>query len=146
MSTFLKKLQCVNGKVVSRYNDAFFYEAQLQLLKGEDGNFTADVDWTNSKLIWGTSEGDTIIATFNGEGKPYFQEVGEPWLEDRPMTPYIPCDLKDAIDRLGQADFLCDSPYCTLRFQLLNTVSEPQWFFGTPDNCHTVGVYTADVK
>lgn len=147
MTKVLEFIQSVNANIMQRYPEAFFCEADFMMKRNDDvQTYGPEVDLDKTVLGYGLPDGTSLSITFNADGRLFVEEVDGPWLECRPMSVYVPADLDEAYERLSSANFVCNWPPVCLRHQLAPGFDEPQWIFGTPEDCHTVGVFSAAVK
>jgi hypothetical protein len=133
--------------VMKRYPLARFYEAQGYLTEDVNGDVKPD----SVKLAFAIPDKDsvaTIIGTLDEEGKPKIKKVADVWCEDFVTTPYVPLTADQAInilkEKFGGFKKVKAGPI-TLRHMLYPGEIEPKYFIGTFMDCHSVGVYSAQV-
>lgn len=150
--TFLETIKDINMSIMECYPDAFFYEAAAKMKDNGDGTYGPDFDLTTMQIVFGRTNNTTVLVTFaplpiTGEIESFIQEVPEPWLEDRPMSVYIPADLEEAYARYTSEGFVANGDTVILRHQLSPDPRfvEPQYLFTQDGVTHSVNVFTAKV-
>jgi len=146
---FNDALLTLNIAVMKKHPDAAFYEAQGYLVPNDSIGCKVDgtIDPQQFKAVYRKPVNQTVVATFDEEGKPTIEVVKSPWLEDIVTTPFVSLTADQAIeilvDKYGN-DAVGEGPI-TLRHQLFPGEAEPRYFIGTIAKLHTVNVYTRKI-
>lgn len=146
---FNEALLKLNVAVMKKYPEAAFYEAQGYLIPNDSIGCKVDgtIDPQQFKAVYRKPVNQTVVATFDEEGKPSIEVIKSPWLEDIVTTPYPPLSIDQAIDILVKKygnDAIGEGP-ATYRHQLFPGEAEPRYFIGTLGALHTVNVYTRKI-
>lgn len=139
------KLDMVNTMIMSSYPTARFYEVQ-GILDEVDGELKSTV--SKMTVVYALPYGASLIVELDkGNEVPSMKIINEPWLEDRPMTPFVPMTLEEAFERLSSADYTVKSHTVVLRHILHPNINTPLYIFGdTSTGFISVNPYSGDVK
>lgn len=144
-------LETVNKEVMKNYPDARFFEVNGVLPSADPQAVSEDIDEEVTAAVYQTysEQGGIVITAKITGGEVVLSTVEGYKTEDRPMSPYVPCDAKEALERIYQADILYKAPMSgafTLRFALHPDINEPHYYFTDADGTHfAVGVYSASI-
>lgn len=146
---FNEALLKINHAVLKKYPDAQFYEAQGFLLPKNGKNVDGTIDTAQFLVAYNyvdASRQKTIIGTFNDDLTVNVRLVNDIWCEDVVMTPYVPMEAEDAIDRIeNELDEELEAGPITLRHQLYPGEVEPRYFIGSLYNLHSIKVYSGEI-
>lgn len=135
-------LEKIHISTMSMYPQARFYEAQ-GILDEADGEIK---DTVSKMTIIYWLPGNKTLAIEVSENKESFKIINEPWLEDRFMTPYVPANLEEAIERMKSANYILTSHNVVLRHPLSPHYTRPAYLIGdTKNGGYKVDCYTAEV-
>lgn len=150
---FLDILNEANKKVLAKYPNAQFYEADGY----PEGNGTNPDDVQTWRFVYNIPAGSkecpdvpyntTVMLRYIKGTWGNLDHVCEPWLEDVVIPLPIKMDLKDAIILMQKAGYTAPFNSVTLRWPLYPGVKEPSYIFGIPSQkvWVFVGVYSKKV-
>ena len=75
------------------------------------------------------------------------EKYDEPWLGDAYLTPYVPMGLNQAIELIQEqvdCTFKPGEPF-VLRQQWFAGEVEPRMFVGSPNNLHSVSIFSREI-
>ena len=136
-----KFLQKINAEIIAQYPDARLYEIHGKVVPGNEGGYNV---CRGAEIAFGLSDG-SLVCTINDDNETYtIEKHGSPWVEDRPITPYLP-SLGNAIKAIEKAGYSVSSPRVTLRHQLFITNIEPQYIISENGYRFFVGVWSGEL-
>lgn len=133
-------LKTTYRQVIAEHNDARLYEMQAQMTTDENGKLSVK----NANIAFGLDNSSLIAVYCNGETT--YTTHGSPWIEDKPITPYLP-GLGPVIKYLKQRCYVdLVNPKVTLRHQIDPLHIEPQYIISENGVTYYVGVWSHDIE
>lgn len=134
MTNFNQILEDCYQETIKKYPDAKLYEIQAEL---DENN---EVINSSVLVVSGLPDGGHVQTKFNKKGAIYMRKLNSPWLEDRPITPYISMRLDDAIELAS----IEKARKVTLRHQLHPAHIEPEYIIDA-ESRYFIGVWSNKV-
>jgi len=140
---FNKSLNKVALEVAKQYPDAYFYEANVELLKSWNGKPYPEIS-DACLFIFGrdTDHVSTIEATMQG-GVVYLNERDAAWSECRPMCHRTMIGLEGALERVK--DYTIVSGFVVLKHDINQAAAQPYYTFQTTEGKVQVGANNGEV-